>query len=62
MQGSCGRGNEPSGSTRRSEALENLHNWRPLKKGSSPRSQLCLSRYLSKPHNKCKGKILPVLN
>jgi hypothetical protein len=31
------RGNEPSGSIKRWEVLEWLHNWQLLKKGSAPR-------------------------
>jgi hypothetical protein len=33
---SCGRGNELSGSIKRWEVLEWLHNWQLLKKGSAP--------------------------
>jgi hypothetical protein len=36
VEGSCERGNEPSGSIKRWEVLEWLHNWQLLKKGSSP--------------------------
>jgi hypothetical protein len=37
VEGSCERGNEPSGSIKRWEVLEWLHNWQLLKKGSAPR-------------------------
>jgi hypothetical protein len=37
MEDSCERGNEPSGSIKRWEVLELLHNWQLLKKGSAPR-------------------------
>jgi hypothetical protein len=36
VDGSCERGNEPSGSIKRWEVLEWLHNWQLLKKGSAP--------------------------
>jgi hypothetical protein len=36
VEGSCERGNEPSGSVKRWEVLEWLHNWQLLKKGSAP--------------------------
>jgi hypothetical protein len=39
VEGSCEHGNEPSGSIKRWEILEWLHNWRLLKKGLAPRSQ-----------------------
>jgi hypothetical protein len=37
VEGSCERGNEPSGSIKRWEVLEWLHNLQLLKKGSAPR-------------------------
>jgi hypothetical protein len=37
VQGSCECGNEPSGSIKRWEVLEWLHNWHLLRKGSAPR-------------------------
>jgi hypothetical protein len=36
VEGSCERGNEPSGSIKLSEVLEWLDNWQLLKKGSAP--------------------------
>jgi hypothetical protein len=36
MEGSCEHGNEPSGSIKYWEALEELHNWRLLKMSSAP--------------------------
>jgi hypothetical protein len=36
VEGSCERGNEPSGSIKRWEVLEWLHIWQLLKKGSAP--------------------------
>jgi hypothetical protein len=36
VEGSCKHGNEPSGSIKCLEVLEQLHNWRLLKKGSVP--------------------------
>jgi hypothetical protein len=36
VEGSCERGNEPSGSLKRWKVLEWLHNWQLLKKGSAP--------------------------
>jgi hypothetical protein len=36
VEGSCGYGNEPSGSIKCWEAFEYLHNWRLLKKCSAP--------------------------
>jgi hypothetical protein len=39
VEGSCEHGNEPSGSVKRWEVLEWLHNWQLLKKGSA----LCVS-------------------
>jgi hypothetical protein len=36
VEGSYERGNEPSGSIKRWEVLEWLHNWQLLKKGSAP--------------------------
>jgi hypothetical protein len=36
VEGSCEHGNEPSGSIKRWELLEWLHNWQLLKKGSAP--------------------------
>jgi hypothetical protein len=36
IEGSCGRGNETSGSIKRWEVLEWLHDWQLLKKGSAP--------------------------
>jgi hypothetical protein len=36
VESSCERGNEPSGSIKRWEVLEWLHNWQLLKKGSAP--------------------------
>jgi hypothetical protein len=36
VEGSCGSGNEPSGSIKRWEVLEKLQNWQLLKKGSAP--------------------------
>jgi hypothetical protein len=35
-EGSCERGNEPSGSINRWEVFELLQNWQILKKGSAP--------------------------
>jgi hypothetical protein len=40
VEGSCERSNEPSGSIKCWEVLEQLHNLRLLKKGSAPWSQL----------------------
>jgi hypothetical protein len=40
VEGSGEHGNEPSGSIKCWEVLEQLHNWRLLKKGSAPLSQL----------------------
>jgi hypothetical protein len=37
VEGSCEHGNEPSGSIKRWEVLEWLHNWQLLKKCSAPR-------------------------
>jgi hypothetical protein len=36
VEGSCERGNEPSGSVKRWEVLERLHHWQLPKKGSAP--------------------------
>jgi hypothetical protein len=36
VEGSCDHGNEHSGSIKCWEVLEQLHNWRLLKKGSAP--------------------------
>jgi hypothetical protein len=36
VEGSCERGKEPSGSIKRWEVLEWLHNWQLLKKGLAP--------------------------
>jgi hypothetical protein len=36
VEGSCEGGNEPSGSIKRWEVLEWLHNWQLLKKASAP--------------------------
>jgi hypothetical protein len=36
VEGSCEHGNEPSGTIECWEILEYVHNWRLLKKGSSP--------------------------
>jgi hypothetical protein len=36
VKGSFERGNEPSGSVKRWEILEWLHNWQLLKKSSAP--------------------------
>jgi hypothetical protein len=36
LDGSCERGNEHSGSVKRWEVFEWLHNWQLLKKGSAP--------------------------
>jgi hypothetical protein len=36
VEGSCERGNELSGSIKRWEVLEWLHNWQLLKKDSAP--------------------------
>jgi hypothetical protein len=36
VEGVCERGNEPSGSIKCWEVLEQLHNWQLLKKGSAP--------------------------
>jgi hypothetical protein len=36
VKGSCEGGNEPSGSIKRWEVLEWLHNWHLLKKASAP--------------------------
>jgi hypothetical protein len=36
VEGSCEGGNEPSGSIKRWEVLEWLHNWQLLKKRSAP--------------------------
>jgi hypothetical protein len=36
VKGSCEHGNEPSGSIKFWDALEQLHNWRLLEKGSVP--------------------------
>jgi hypothetical protein len=36
VEGSCEVGNEPSGSIKRWDVLEWLHNWQLLKKGSAP--------------------------
>jgi hypothetical protein len=35
-EGSCERGNEPSGSIKCWDVLEWLHNWQLLKKGPAP--------------------------
>jgi hypothetical protein len=40
VEGSCEHGNEPSGSIKYREILEWLRNWRLLKKGLAPWSQL----------------------
>jgi hypothetical protein len=40
VEGSCEYGDEPLGSIKRCEVLEELHNWRLLKKGSAPWSYL----------------------
>jgi hypothetical protein len=37
VEGSCEHGNEPPGSIKCWEVLEQLHNWQLLKKGSAPR-------------------------
>jgi hypothetical protein len=36
VEGSCKHGNELSGSIKRWEVLECLHNWQILKNGSAP--------------------------
>jgi hypothetical protein len=36
LEGSCEHGNEPLGSKKCWELVEQLHNWRVLKKGSAP--------------------------
>jgi hypothetical protein len=36
VEGSCERDNKPSGSIKRWEVLEWLHNWQLVKKGSTP--------------------------
>jgi hypothetical protein len=36
VEGSCEHGNEPSGSIKYWEFLEQLHNWQRLKKRSAP--------------------------
>jgi hypothetical protein len=36
LRGSCEHGNEPSGSIKCWEVLEQLHNWQLFKKGSAP--------------------------
>jgi hypothetical protein len=36
VEGSCEDGNEPSGSLKCWEVLEELHNWWLIKKGSAP--------------------------
>jgi hypothetical protein len=36
VEGSCEHGNEPSGSVKFGEILEQLHKWGLLKKGSTP--------------------------
>jgi hypothetical protein len=36
VEGSCEHGNESSGSIKCEEVLEQLHNWRLLKKGEKP--------------------------
>jgi hypothetical protein len=36
VEGSCERGDEPRGSIKCWEVLEQLHNWRLLKKSSAP--------------------------
>jgi hypothetical protein len=36
VEGSCEHGDEPSGSIKCWEVLEQLYNWRLLKKGSAP--------------------------
>jgi hypothetical protein len=36
VEGSCERGNEPSGSIKCWEVLERLRNWQLLKKGPAP--------------------------
>jgi hypothetical protein len=40
VEGSCEHGNEPSNSIKCWDVLEQLHNWRLLKKASSPWSYL----------------------
>jgi hypothetical protein len=39
VEGSCEHGNEPSGSIKCWEVLEQMHNWRLLKKDSAQRSK-----------------------
>jgi hypothetical protein len=36
VKGSCERGDEPPGTIKCWEVLEQLHNWQLLKKGSAP--------------------------
>jgi hypothetical protein len=41
VEGSCERGNKPSGSIKLWEVLEWLHNWQLLKKRSAPSVSEC---------------------
>jgi hypothetical protein len=43
VEGSCGHGNESSGSIKCWEVLEWLHDWRLLRKGSAPGAIYLLS-------------------
>jgi hypothetical protein len=58
VEGSCEHGNEPSGSIKCWEVLEQLHNWRVLKKGSalwsllvSPLLSVASRRSMEHPQN-----------
>jgi hypothetical protein len=42
MEGSCEHGNKLSCSIKHLEVLEQLHNWKPLEKGSAPWGSLVL--------------------
>jgi hypothetical protein len=49
VEGSCEHGDEPSGSLKCWEILEQLHNWRLLKKGSAPQVSKIFLQFQLRP-------------